>query len=68
MNYTAAAAPNLIPKVLSYSNGGRVGEGTLGTRLRQRAAHLATLRLPGTLAERFWISPRGMERKKINIH
>ena len=62
MNHTAATAPNLVPTVLSYSYGGRVEEVTLGTRLRQCAAYLATLRLPGTLAARFWISPKEMEK------
>lgn len=62
MNYTAAAAPNLVPRVLSYSYGGGLEEVTLGTRLRQCAAHLVTLRLQGTLAARFWISPKEMEK------
>ena len=66
MKHTAATAPNLVPTVLSYSYGRRVEEVTLGTRLRQCAAYLATLRLPGTLAARFWISPKEME--KLNIY
>ena len=63
MNYTAATAPNLVPRVLSYLYAGR-RRGDSGNKVGQCAAHLATLRLPGTLAARFWISPKEMKKKK----